>query len=245
MEIDIFEDEQRIYDRACAYVKEIEGGADLDVNEYTKIVKEYGKLLKQLRRSTKIADRTTIGLHEDNINLTGKVHLDPLTRIYNRRFMEDNLLSTLKTLSRTCGELSLLMIDIDFFKKYNDTYGHSSGDICLKLIAETIAGSLSRNDDFAARYGGEEFAVILPGTGEEGSRFVAEKILGNIRALNIPHETSGIAKFVTVSIGITSGKVEHTQTAECYIKRADKALYMSKNSGRAKYTYLKFSEVEL
>jgi len=236
--IDIFEDEQLIYDNATALIKAVNGGDHFDFTEYEKIVKEYGRLLKQLRRSTRIADRTTTELHEDNLDLTDKVNYDALTRIYNRRYMEDNLGLIIKSLSRSQGELSVLMIDIDFFKKYNDTYGHSVGDVCLRAIAETIANSLSRKDDFAARYGGEEFAVILPGTDEKGACFVAEKILRNVVALNMLHENSEIAGHVTVSIGVASGSVEHTQSAASYLMRADEALYMSKNAGRARYTYL-------
>ena len=238
MNIDIFEDEQLIYDNATALIKAVNGGDHFDFTEYEKIVKEYGRLLKQLRRSTRIADRTTTELHEDNLDLTDKVNYDALTRIYNRRYMEDNLGLIIKSLSRSQGELSVLMIDIDFFKKYNDTYGHSVGDVCLRAIAETIANSLSRKDDFAARYGGEEFAVILPGTDEKGACFVAEKILRNVVALNMLHENSEIAGHVTVSIGVASGSVEHTQSAASYLMRADEALYMSKNAGRARYTYL-------
>jgi len=134
------------------------------------------------------------------------------------------------------------MIDIDFFKKYNDTYGHSKGDSCLKTVAETIVGSLMRPSDFAARYGGEEFAVILPETDVAGARHVAEKILGNVFALGIPHEENEAADCVTISIGATTGSVERTHRAEDYVKCADEALYMSKNGGRNRYTYIDFKE---
>lgn len=245
MEIDIFEDEQQIYDRALADAEALGNGEALDPQTYVKLVNEYGKLLKQLRRSTRIADRFAIGLHEDNLALLDKAYCDVLTGIYNRRFMEDSLKRIIKTLSRSGGELSFLMVDIDFFKFYNDTYGHNKGDVCLRAIAQTIADSLSRQDDFAARFGGEEFAVILPNTGESGARFVAEKILGNVKALNWPHQTSEIANHVTVSIGAATGNVAHMQSVECYLKRADQALYMSKKSGRARYTFLSVDEVDV
>ena len=244
MEIDIFEGEQQVYDQALSDAEAVKNGRALDPQKYVKLVNEYGKLLKQLRRSTRIADRVAIELHEDNLALLDQAHLDVLTGIYNRRFMEGSLKQIIKSLSRSGGELSLLMVDIDFFKFYNDTYGHNKGDICLRAIAQTIAGSLSRQDDFAARFGGEEFAVILPNTGQSGARFVAEKILGNVKALNWLHETSEIAGYVTVSIGVTTGSVDHTQGVDCYLKRADQALYMSKKSGRARYTFLNLDEVD-
>lgn len=231
-EIDIFQAEQRIYDEAAAYA-----GAD---EKYKKLTKEYGRLLKQLRRSTKIADRTTSDLNESNVDLTDKIHYDVMTGIYNRRFLEENLVRLIRSVSRHGGELSILMIDVDCFKKYNDTYGHSEGDKCLKAVAAILTESLSRADDFAARYGGEEFVVALPNTGRKGAGVVADKILENIRAKNMPHEKNEAAACVTVSIGITTARAAHQQSGADYIKRADEALYISKQSGRNGYTYLSF-----
>jgi len=238
MEIDLFEDEQKIFENSAALVYAVKNGEQFDFDEYAKLSKEYGRLLKQLRRSTRIADRTTIDLYESNVDLTDKVHYDALTGIYNRRFLEDDLARVIKSLARSGGELSFLMMDIDFFKKYNDTYGHSQGDFCLKNVAETLAGSISRPDDFVARYGGEEFAVVLPDTDAKGAQLLAAKILANIRARNIPHEKNEAASCVTISIGITTGNVLHEHDGGEYIKRADEALYMSKQNGRNKYTYI-------
>ncbi|MCL2443604.1 MAG: GGDEF domain-containing protein [Treponema sp.] len=246
MEIDIYEEEQQIYDEAVIRISETKNGAFFNFDEYEILTKEYGRILKQLRRITRITDRTARGLHENNLDLTDKVHYDALTGIYNRRFMEDNLNRIIKTLSRSSGsELSVLMMDIDFFKKYNDTYGHSEGDICLKAIAQTITESLLRPDDFAARYGGEEFAVILPNTDENGARVMANKILANIQVRNIPHEKNEAASCVTVSIGVTTSEVKRGQEGSHYIKRADEALYMSKQNGRNRYTFIKLKGEEL
>ena len=242
MEIDIFESEQKIYSGALKHIEDIHNGAPLEFNDYEKLTKDYGKLLKQLRKLTRISDRTTSGLHKKNLDLHEKIHYDALTGIYNRRFMEDSLLRIIKTLSRSKGDLSVMMLDVDFFKKYNDNYGHSAGDFCLKIIAKTITGSLAREDDFVARYGGEEFAVILPNTDESGARVIANRILENIRARAIPHEKNDVASCVTISIGVTTSCVGYTQTGERYIKRADEALYMSKQSGRNRYTHLIFEE---
>jgi diguanylate cyclase (GGDEF)-like protein len=164
--------------------------------------------------------------------------IDPVTGIFNRRYMDDNLKRIIKSLSRSKGTLSLLMIDVDLFKNYNDTYGHSKGDICLKVITEVIKKNLLRADDFVARYGGEEFVVVLPNTGENGARMVADRLLESIRERNIMHEASNVASYITISIGATTGFVQHTYTGDDYIKQADKAMYISKQNGRNRYTFL-------
>ena len=238
--IDILADDQRIYDEAVARVEAVRNGAELRLEEYAVLAEEYGKLLDEFRRSIIISDATTIDLYENNIDLTDKVYLDPLTGIYNRRFLEDSLKRITHSLKRSGDVLSVMMIDVDYFKKYNDTYGHSEGDDCLKIIAEKINNSLNRPDDFVARYGGEEFAVILPYTDEIGARFIAGKILTNIRECNIPHEKSETAGCVTVSIGLTTGNTENPQDGNNFIKKADIALYQSKQNGRNQYTFIEF-----
>ena len=161
---------------------------------------------------------------------------DVLTGIYNRRFLEENLERLIKSLSRSGGKLSLLMLDVDFFKKYNDTYGHGMGDTCLKTVANTLANTVSRADDFVARYGGEEFVVVLPNADEHGASKVAERMLQNIRDRNIPHEKSDVERFVTVSIGGVTNTVAYSHTVNDYFKKADQALYKSKENGRNRYT---------
>jgi len=240
---DLFEQEQRIYDNAITRIVEIRRGAPVNFEEYAMFVKEYGKLLKQLRRSTRLADKTTSDLHEINLDLTDKVNIDTLTGVYSRRYMEDCLKRIINTITRAGGEqLSLLMLDLDCFKNYNDTYGHIMGDACLKVVAEVLKESITRVDDFVARYGGEEFVVILPNTGESGAHKVANRILDGVRVRSIPHEKSEAAKHVTVSIGITTGQVGYAQSGADYIKRADEAMYISKQGGRNRFTFLNFEE---
>jgi diguanylate cyclase (GGDEF)-like protein len=239
---DLFGIEQKIYDDAILYSMELQNGSGVEKARYDEIVREYGRLLKQLRRSTKVSDRVLGTLNTSKYDLLGKVNYDVLTGIYNRRFMEDSLKRIIKSLARSGGRLSVLMIDVDFFKDYNDTYGHSEGDICLKVVAETISESLLRPDDFVARYGGEEFAVILPNTDENGARFLAGNILENIMTKNIRHETNEATGCITVSVGITTSDVKHTHSGTEYIKRADEALYLSKQNGRNRYTYADFRE---
>jgi len=164
--------------------------------------------------------------------------IDPVTCIYNRRYLDENLKRVISSLSRSDGTLSLLMIDVDLFKNYNDAYGHSKGDICLRTIADVLSKSLLRADDFVTRYGGEEFVVVLPNVNENGACMVADRLLDSIRNRGIPHEASSVANYITISIGVTTGTVLHTYTGDNYIQRADKALYMSKQNGRDKYTFL-------
>jgi len=164
--------------------------------------------------------------------------IDQLTGIYNRRFFDGNIKKIIKSQSRTGGKLSVLLIDIDFFKNYNDTYGHEKGDECLRDVAQILSANLPREEDFVARYGGEEFAVVLLNTDENGARIIAEKLLEKVRERRIPHKNSEAADIVTVSIGVTTGSVEHSQKGSIYLRRADKALYESKNNGRNKCTFV-------
>ncbi len=161
---------------------------------------------------------------------------DPLTGLHNRRFVEESLKRCLKNLSRTGGKLSVLLIDVDCFKNFNDTYGHSQGDECLKEVAGVLHNAAQREGDVAARYGGEEFIVILPNTDEKGARIIAETLLRNMTACAIPHEESIAASCVTFSIGGVTGTVTCAHSMEEYIQAADAALYDSKAGGRNRYT---------
>jgi diguanylate cyclase (GGDEF)-like protein len=190
-----------------------------------------------------VYDLRSIKSMEQNIQFleseVDKIYYDALTGIYNRRYFDKHLEIVMKTLSRTDGVLSLMMIDIDCFKLYNDTYGHSQGDECLKVVAQTLKETVTRTGDFVVRYGGEEFSVVLPNTDEEGARIVAEQLLGNIRSQNILHESTKVegVDYITLSIGVTTGRIEYPYRGDDYIKRADDMLYQSKQSGRNKYTF--------
>ena len=172
-----------------------------------------------------------------NAFIRAEVDYDALTGIHNRRFFDETMKRIISSLSRSGSILSLLMIDIDFFKRYNDTYGHVEGDKCLKIVAQTLFKSIPRSDDFVVRYGGEEFVLVLPNTDEKGARMIADKLLVNIRNCNIPHEQNDAAKCLTVSIGVTTGKVLHTHNVDDFVKKADEMLYKSKQSGRNKSSF--------
>ncbi len=215
------------------------------INPFKKLVKSIEMIsfnlyhpIYGLNRSDEIGElaKSVDKMKCDLIEVLNKVHYDSLTGIYNRRYLDENIDKIFKSLSREHRYLSILMIDIDFFKKYNDTYGHSAGDDCLKLIASILTKCSTRQDDFVARYGGEEFIVVLPDTKENGAYFVANKIIEATKTMAIPHKSSLVIDYVTVSIGIKCGKVEQTTQALDYINLADEALYTSKQTGRNKFT---------
>lgn len=240
--MDIFEEEQKIYERAASHMRSVEEGEPYDFGEFKVLVKEYRSLLKQLRRMTKISDRTSEGLHENNLSLIDKVHYDTLTGIYSRRYMEAGLKRSLQLLGHSEGILSILMMDIDFFKRYNDTYGHSAGDDCLRAVAKALDACVVNADNFVARYGGEEFVAVLPNTDEAGVAVMAQQLLDAVRKLNIPHEGNDSADCVTISIGGTTLKPKPDHQFMDYIKRADIALYTSKETGRNKFTFVEYKE---
>jgi len=133
---------------------------------------------------------------------------------------------------RQATPLSLIMSDIDYFKLYNDEYGHLAGDDCLKKVATTINDTLKRPGDFAARYGGEEFVVVLPDTEINGGIEIAEAIHSNVGALGIKHTASSISDRVTISLGVAGALPEKDSEPNGLISAADKALYRAKREGR-------------
>lgn len=157
---------------------------------------------------------------------------DGLTGIANRRRFDEFLDQGWRRAMRTVTEISLLMCDIDFFKDYNDAYGHQAGDDCLKRVALAIRDNFHRADDLAARYGGEEFAVIIPGTDAPGALSLAEAVRASVEALGIPHNASAVSSVVTISAGIATIKAQIGSTAEALLAAADRALYQAKKEGR-------------
>jgi len=158
--------------------------------------------------------------------------LDSLTQIYNRREFDRVLMQEWRRCARSRVPISLLMLDIDQFKKYNDHYGHLAGDGCIRMLAQTMKESVDRTADLVSRYGGEEFAILLPDTDSEGALKVAQNIQQRISALKISHETSDVVDYVTVSIGCST--MSPTQGGDMIglIASADERLYQAKNNGR-------------
>ena len=171
-------------------------------------------------------------LEERNANLERLSSLDCLTGLFNRRYFDDNLAKEWKQAIRTNSPLSLLIVDIDYFKNYNDCYGHLEGDDCLRKVAQALYEALMRPADIIARYGGEEFTAILPNTGSEGAASVARRMMEHVAHLAIEHQGSLVAETVTVSIGASSGFPGGKQAATSLLNCADKALYAAKRNGR-------------
>ena len=158
--------------------------------------------------------------------------IDGLTGIPNRRQFDETLDREWRRTMRDGGWLSLAMIDIDYFKQFNDTYGHSAGDDCLKSVAEQIVSCLQRPADLAARFGGEEFACVLPQTDLPGAKLVGDSMYQRMRDAAIPHTQSEVADHLTVSIGIVSVSSGSDVQAVSIIEAADRLLYGAKQAGR-------------
>ncbi|MEO7107509.1 MAG: diguanylate cyclase, partial [Rhodoferax sp.] len=134
--------------------------------------------------------------------------------------------------SRQGLPLSIAMLDVDQFKLYNDHYGHQAGDVCLKMLAQTLAHTVQRSGELVARYGGEEFVVILPGQGGTEAFADMERIRAAVQALGLPHAKATVAGVVTISIGVASCVPQQGQSSASLIQAADAALYQAKNQGR-------------
>ena len=174
-------------------------------------------------------------LQQANRELQLLAHLDGLTKIANRRCFDEFLAHEWKRLCRTQQPLALLMLDVDYFKPYNDFYGHQSGDDCLTKIAQAVQQIVHRPADLVARYGGEEFSITLSETDLQGAITIAEAIHQAIAVLAIPHSSSMVSKEVTVSIGIVSLIPTPDLSPEYLIHQADQALYLAKQQGRNRY----------
>ncbi len=158
--------------------------------------------------------------------------IDGLTGIPNRRRFDEVLKSEWKRAFRDKKPISVLMADIDYFKRYNDHYGHLEGDECLKRVAECLQNTLKRPADLAARFGGEEFVGILPATTAEGALKIAETYRESVEALQVEHQESPISDYVTISVGVATIMPSEEQGEEKLVRRADDALYEAKEAGR-------------
>jgi diguanylate cyclase (GGDEF)-like protein len=161
---------------------------------------------------------------------------DELTGIANRRALDIRLKHDIDISTRKKSSIAILLMDIDCFKQYNDNYGHSAGDQCLKDISKIIRDSLQRNSDFVARYGGEEFVCVLPDTDSKGAQEIAMHLIAQFKHVALLHEYSNVADYVTMSIGISTSQPGDILTPEIIFKQADSALYVSKQTGKNSFT---------
>jgi diguanylate cyclase (GGDEF)-like protein len=190
------------------------------------------KIIEQQKTLLEIKIKELSELRAANFNLENLSYTDGLTGISNRRSFDSYIEMSWNNCLNSSKPLSLIMMDIDYFKLYNDNYGHIKGDDCLKAVAKELSKSAKRTLDLSARYGGEEFVIILPETHKEGAEIIAEEIRKNIINLDIPHESSPINKNVTLSLGVTTMVPNNQHTISEFINDADKALYEAKNLGR-------------
>jgi len=171
-------------------------------------------------------------LQKTNFELQRLTNTDGLTGIANRRYFDDYLLAEWKRARREQLDMSLLLIDVDYFKLYNDTYGHVAGDMVLKQVARVLDDSIMRPADLAARFGGEEFTMILPRTGIDGALGIAEKLCALVLSKQIPHERSQASSWLSVSIGVASIVPAEDQEPKALVEMADRRLYRAKQGGR-------------
>ena len=207
---------------------------------------EYGLNLGAIDYITKPFNNAIVKLRIKNyLNLKIKNDMleklsmyDGLTNIRNRRYFDETFEKTFNEIKRDKKSLAVLMIDIDFFKPYNDNYGHGQGDETLRKVAKALEKTIKRASDFVARYGGEEFVILLKDINKDGVEAVANNLLNAIRELKITHEFSKIENYVTVSIGASFYNSSSNITKLELLLKADETLYNVKNSGRNNFAIL-------
>ena len=207
-----------------------EYGLNLGAIDY--ITKPFNKAIVKLRI------KNYLDLKIKNDMLEKLSMYDGLTNIRNRRFFDETFEKTFNEIKRDKKSLAVLMIDIDFFKPYNDNYGHGQGDETLRKVAKALEKTIKRASDFVARYGGEEFVILLKDINKDGVEAVANNLLNAIRELKITHEFSKIEKYVTVSIGASFYNSSSDITKLELLLKADETLYNVKNSGRNNFAIL-------
>ena len=224
-----------IFLSAMSESKDIVRGIDAGGDDYLTKPVEDVVLHAKLRAMQRISDMRH-QLQQANHELRMMAVKDGLTGIANRRHFDEVLTKELKRAMRSGTSVSLVMCDIDFFKPYNDNYGHQAGDDCLKYVARTMAKVSKRPGDLVARYGGEEFGVILPETDLAGVQVIAEAVRAAVDQLNLSHNYSLATDHVTISCGVAtvSPSIDDdiTVMAKQLIKTADKGLYQAKDQGR-------------
>ena len=207
-----------------------EHGLNLGAIDY--ITKPFNKAIVKLRI------KNYLDLKIKNDMLEKLSMYDGLTNIKNRRFFDETFEKTFSEIKRDKKSLAVLMIDIDFFKLYNDNYGHGQGDETLRKVAKALEKTIKRASDFVARYGGEEFVILLKDINKDGVEAVANNLLNAIRELKITHEFSKIENYVTVSIGVSYYNSSSDITKLELLLKADETLYNVKNSGRNNFAIL-------
>lgn len=215
----------RIQDEEALARGILAGGDDFLYTPVSEVV-----LLAKVRAMLRIAGMQR-EIHDAHRQLSAIARLDSLTNIPNRRHFDETLATEWKRCRRADAPLSIVLGDIDFFKQFNDIYGHPAGDSCLSAVAGSLHEALFRVEDMVARYGGEEFAAILPDTDNDGARAVAERMRRAARELCIPH-AQGVGGLVSCSFGVASINPDSASLPQQLLQRADAGLYLAKRAGR-------------
>jgi len=176
--------------------------------------------------------RNQLMIKQKNDLLEMLASIDGLTEIPNRRYLDDNLSREWRRSRRSGTALSVMLMDIDHFKRYNDCYGHRAGDDCLKQVAQALVRACKRGSDFVARYGGEEFAAVLPNMNKQDALTFANELRLAVKSLNIPHKASLTAEHITISIGIATSENGQVSADHVLLEEADLGLYQAKDNGR-------------
>ncbi|OLP18868.1 hypothetical protein BST81_08090 [Leptolyngbya sp. 'hensonii'] len=204
--------------------------------EVSQRTAELAQINQQLQQEIRERQQAEQNLQVANRELLRLATMDGLTQVANRRYFDQQLQQEWQRLGREQQFLSLILFDVDYFKRYNDYYGHQAGDACLVQVAQAAQAGVNRPADLIARYGGEEFVMILPHTDQPGAIAIAERIQQAIRARAIPHAKSEVSSIVSVSLGIASLMPTPHQSPDVLIALADQALYAAKQQGRDRYS---------
>jgi diguanylate cyclase (GGDEF)-like protein/PAS domain S-box-containing protein len=188
-----------------------------------------GKLIAVIETLRDLTDHK-----QTQIELKRLASHDDLTKLANRRYFDETLALEWCRARRDQRALSVVMLDIDCFKLYNDHLGHQMGDVCLRAVAGALQSSFHRSSDFVARYGGEEFIVLLPDIAEKGAKAVADRMCAIVASLRISHPSSPVADHVTLSAGVASAIPDEASSPDTLIRLADIALYQAKAAGKNK-----------
>ena len=246
---DIFRKENEVIKNAERFAENYDGSNKNIYNRYKNLLKNYKDLLNQIEYIIKISDNYQLDLIKAKDKLQKEIEerkkaekelkeistRDQLTGLYNRREFEKIIKKEWRNSIRKATPISIIMIDIDNFKEFNDNYGHLAGDNCLQKVSKIMQNTLKRPRDFVSRYGGEEFVAILPDTDQEGASHVAESIRKNIEKAKIPHKISLVSDFVTVSLGVATTNQADLLVYEELLDEADSALYKAKENGKNRY----------
>lgn len=201
-------------------------------NELASLADGFNEMSAAIQRDIEAREKAEAELLAAKNKLEALAHLDGLTNIPNRRYFDERLETEWRRARRAQLPLGLLMIDIDFFKQYNDNNGHGAGDECLKQVAVALTGALLRPADLVARYGGEEFIALLPETDAQGLEEIAERLRQAIAALNLPHPHSKAASHVSISVGGATLTPCRDGDPTPLLGSADANLYRAKEAGR-------------